>query len=413
VRTQVAIVGGGPGGSTTAAYLSRAGIDSVIIEKAEFPRFRVGEALTGEVGQIIRDLGLEPQMDRYAVKTAGTVVGPNGRNAFTVPTYRRDSDRGLIETTTWQVRRSTFDELMLEQAAASGVDVVAGRALEPIIEDGVVRGVVIETSSGERERIEADVVVDASGPATFLSKAGVTGPKQSGGYDRQVAVYSHFDGAEFSEEAGSRNTHILYQQPFHWAWYIPMGADSVSVGVVVPGDYFRAGQESKEAFLTRELRELNPALERRSAGLEMTEPVHLATNFSYRISGYAGPGFLCVGDAHRFIDPIFAFGVHLAMVEGRRAASTIAACLEKGGPRDRAPFEEYERMCTLGQDVIQDLVDCFWAFPFAFAIFVHRRYREDFIDLFAGRVYQEDPSPGVCAMRKMNALGRQRAAAGA
>jgi flavin-dependent dehydrogenase len=135
----------------------------------------------------------------------------------------------------------------------------------------------------------------------------------------------------------------------------------------------------------------------------------LIANFSYQVRRFAGPGYLCVGDAHRFIDPIFAFGVHFAMVEGRRAADTIAGCLAAGGPATPQPFAEFQRRCQRGQDVIQDLVDCFWWNPFAFAIFVHRRYREDFIDLFAGRVYESEPSPGVRALRKLNAVKAGRA----
>ena len=399
------IVGGGPGGSTTASYLARVGIPSVIIEQTSFPRFRVGEALTGEVGQILRDLGLERDLDAaYAVKTASTVIGPNGRNAFSVPTKRRDPVRGLCDTTTWQVCRSTFDQLLLERAAEGGAEVVAGRAVQPVIEGGVVRGIVVEREGGRSETISADVVVDASGPATFLARTGLASSKEPGRYARQVAVYSHFAGAEFGPERGSRNTHILYQCSYHWGWYIPMGGDRVSIGVVTPSDYFRARRESTGEFLTRELRELNPGLAERSSGLTMTEPVHATSNFSYQVQRFAGPGFLCVGDAHRFIDPIFAFGVHFAMVEGRRAATTIADCLATAGPSDPRPFADYQRTCELGLDVVQDVVDLFWRHPFAFAIFVHRRYSDDFIDLFAGRVYQDEPSPGLQAARTLNAL---------
>jgi flavin-dependent dehydrogenase len=384
--------------------LARAGIDSVIIEKETFPRFRVGEALTGEVGQILRDLGLQLEMDaEYAVKTAGVVIGPNGRNAFSIPTKRRDPVLGLCDTTTWQVCRSTFDELLLSRAAEHGVEVIAGRAVQPVVEDGVVRGLLAEREGGHSTTISADVVVDASGPATFLAQSGVASAKERGRYSRQLAIYSHFAGAKFDDEPGSRNTHILYQRPNHWGWYIPMGADRVSIGVVTPSEYFRDRHESTTEFLARELRELNPGLAERTSGLAMTAPVHATSNFSYQVRRFAGPGFLCIGDAHRFIDPIFAFGVHFAMVEGRRAATAIADCLATGGPGDPRGFADYQHTCELGLDVVQDLIDCFWLNPFAFAVFVHRRYVDDFTDLFAGRVYQDDPSPGLQAVRRLNA----------
>ncbi len=408
MNTTVAIVGGGPGGSTTASYLARHGIDSVIVEKATFPRFRVGEALTGEVGAIIRDLGLEEAMSQFAEKTAGIVVGPNGRNAFAVATQRRDPVLGLCPTTTWQVRRAAFDQMLLERAADNGVSVVNACAVEPVVEDGVVRGIVVEHDGGRQEMIHADVVVDASGPSTFLAQAGLTGPKERGQYARQIAVYSHYAGAQFDPDKGATNTHIYYKSSYHWAWFIPMGGDTVSVGVVTPSDYYRDSGEGKEAFIARELRELNPGLAERSATLEKIEDVHVVSNFSYQIPRFTGSGFICVGDAHRFLDPIFAFGVHFTMVEGRRAADTIAECLSNGGPATPGVFDDHERICEIGQDIVQSLVDGFWWNPFAFAIFVHRRYTDDFTDLFAGRVYQEEPSPGVQALRNINKLAAGR-----
>jgi 1H-pyrrole-2-carbonyl-[peptidyl-carrier protein] brominase len=406
MKTAVAVVGGGPAGTTAAAYLRRAGVDVTIVEKAEFPRFRVGEAMTGEAGGVLRDLGLESAMDQhgFAVKNAGVVIGPSGSNAFTVPAMRRDPD-GLTPITTWQVKRSSFDQMLLENASRQGASVVRGRATAPIVEDGIVRGVELELDGGRRDVLHADVVVDASGPATFLSRTGIAGPKERGRYSHQMAVYAHFEGARFADELGSRNTHIYYQRTFHWSWFIPMGADTVSIGVVIPSEYFRERGESTEAFLTRELRELNPGLEARSRGLTRVSDVHAVSNFSYHIKRFVGPGYLAVGDAHRFVDPIFAYGVHLALVEGRMAAHAVVEHLEAGSFAAPDAFAEYQRTCELGTDNIQALVDCFWNNPLAFSVFVHRRYRDDFIDLFAGRVYQEHPSPGLQAIHRVNALG--------
>jgi flavin-dependent dehydrogenase len=412
MRTGVAVIGGGPAGATTAAYLRRAGVDVTILEQASFPRFRVGEAMTGEAGGVLRELGLEPAMEHhgFAVKNGGVVIGPQGHNAFIVPTMRRDPVAGLTPITTWQVLRSTFDQMLLEHAAGLGAHVLHARAVEPIVEDDVVRGVLVDRGDGRREELRADVVVDASGPATFLSRSGIAGPKERGRYAHQMAVYAHYDGAKFSDEIGSRNTHIYYRRTFHWSWYIPMGADTVSIGVVIPSEYFREQHESTEDFLVRELRELNPALRERSSDLERISDVHAVSNFSYHVRRFVGPGYLAVGDAHRFVDPIFAYGVHLALVEGRMAASAIVEHLERGDATRPDAFSGYARTCELGTDNIQALVDCFWNNPLAFSIFVHKRYREDFIDLFAGRVYQEEPSPGLRAIHKINALADARAA---
>jgi flavin-dependent dehydrogenase len=149
-------------------------------------------------------------------------------------------------------------------------------------------------------------------------------------------------------------------------------------------------------------------LARRIQDTTFVEGVRSIPNYSYQVRGFTGKGYICVGDAHRFLDPIFAFGVHLAMVEGRRAADTIASAFSNGGPAVPGVFADHERICEIGQDIVQSLVDGFWWNPFAFAIFVHRRYTDDFTDLFAGRVYQEEPSPGVLALRKLNDVAAGR-----
>src|SRR5262249_51984172 len=112
MKADVAIVGGGPGGTAAALYLSRAGIPAVLIERARFPRYHIGESLTGECGNCLRTLGLEDQMNegRHPIKFGVTVYGPNGKNAFWVPVKGWQAEMGLFDTSTWSVRRSDFDE---------------------------------------------------------------------------------------------------------------------------------------------------------------------------------------------------------------------------------------------------------------------------------------------------------------
>ena len=164
-------------------------------------------------------------------------------------------------------------------------------------------------------------------------------------------------------------------------------------------------------FFVREIHKIKPQLSLRVHDVSLVEEVRATSNYSYHIRRFTGKGFLCVGDAHRFIDPIFSFGLHFALTEGKLAADAIAGYLLDGVGKDQEnPFAEYERYCELGMNTIQDVLDCFWEQPTAFAFFVHSRYVDDFIDLFAGRVYQEQPSRGLQAVRKVNAkqLGLQQ-----
>lgn len=406
MKTDVAIVGAGPGGTASALFLERLAIRSTIIEKEHFPRYHIGESLTGECGNCLRSLGLEDQMlaRQHPIKWGVGVYGPTGKNPFWVPVMGRDAEGKLFDAHTWQVRRSDFDQMLLDTALERGAEFIKGTAAEPLREGDSVRGVRVRTASGITEDVEAEVVIDASGIATFLSNAGIVGEKERGNYDKQVAIFSQVAGAIRDPDAGGGNTLIFYRERNHWAWFIPLDAETTSVGVVVPSDYFVAKKESKHDFLVRELRELNPDLTRRLPEIHLTEEVRAISNYSYHIQTFTGKGYLCIGDAHRFIDPVFSFGLYFAIKEAEQAASAVAACLDGVGRDDPNPFVAYERRSTQGMDAIQELVDAFWNQPLAFAVFVHSRYKEDCIDLFAGRVYQDPPSSGLIAFRKLNAM---------
>lgn len=416
MRTEVAIVGGGPGGAAAAVYLGRAGISSVIVEKQSFPRFHIGESLTGECGNLLRDIGLEEEMSSMGnpIKFGVKVLGPSGANSFFIPVKKRVPGVGLQDTFTWQVRRSDFDRMLLDKAVEAGSTPLSGRAAAPLMaDDGAVQGVRVEVDGGETVDVESDVVIDASGQHTFLANAGVTSRKERGNYDRQIALYSHFTGARRDPGDAAGNTLIFYQRPHHWAWFIPIDDKVDSIGVVVPSAYFQSKGESKRDFLTREMGSLNPDLSARVGDVEMIEDVHASSNYSYHVKEFSGRGWLCVGDSHRFIDPIFSFGVHISMAEGRMAAAAIQRHLGGEGLDLDRPFADYERAAERGIDVFQSLLDGFWENNLAFPILVHDRYPEDFIDMFAGRVYVEEEYDGLRAIRKVLAATRAKASVSA
>jgi flavin-dependent dehydrogenase len=413
MKTDVAIIGGGPGGSTAAILLAQSGLRVTLIEKDQSPRYHIGESFTGECGNCLRSLGLEEEMTRrrYPVKYGVTLYGPAGKNAFWVPVKGWHPESGLFDTFTWSARRSDFDQMLLTEAAARGVSVMQAEALAPLLNGHGTRGVRVRTDSGTVEDIAAEVLVDASGPSTFLANAGLIGEKVRGNYDRQVAVFSQVSGAIRDPGVASGNTLIFYREKRHWAWFIPLDDEVVSVGVVLPADYYRAKNESKRQFLLRELQELNPELMRRLPQIEFVDEARAISNYSYRIVNFTGKGFLCVGDAHRFIDPVFSFGVFFAMKEAQYAAASIASFFADSKREQANPFADYQRLCDRGQDNVQELIDAFWEHPYAFSLFAHHRYPEDVIHMFAGRVYQETPLPGLLAMRAINEQGRKDKAA--
>lgn len=414
MKTAVAIVGGGPGGAVAAMSLKEQGIESTIVEKAQFPRYHVGESMTAEAGALVRRLGLEQRMIEagHPVKHGVKVLGSSDNKWF-VPVMRRIGDE-LVNQTTWQVRRSVFDKMMLDEAVARGATLVEGKALRPLMaDDGGVRGVRVRSGIDEFD-LEAEVVLDCSGQSTFLATHGVTGPKYLGAYDKQIAIFSQITGFERDTDPGDDrtqepgNTLIYYKSKYVWAWCIPLDDEVTSVGVVSPSKYFLDTKETPEQFLRRELGERHPDLARRTQGAAFVEPVHVIPNYSFQVSGFTGKGFICIGDAHRFIDPIFSFGLYVTMKEAGYAAGAVKDYLGGDGHAAANTFEAHAIRCEMGTDVLEDLIDAFWENPLAFAVFVHSRHIEQMVDCFAGRMYPEDgqPSRAVDAFRRL--LNRDR-----
>jgi len=410
MKTQVVIVGGGPAGTGLAISLRKHGIESIILEKESFPRLHVGESMTAECGASVRALGLEAEMakHRFPVKWGTMVYGTGGHNGFFIPVMGRDENNNMIKQPAWQVRRADFDKMLLDQCVNQGIKAIRATATDVLKNgQGIPCGVTYKTPEGEMLEIHADFVADASGQHTFLSTKGVAGKRQLGRYAKQLAIFSHFKGVKRPKpgeegEMMTDDTIIFYQQRNHWAWLIPINDELVSIGVVSPTEYFRSQGESMKDFLLREMQSLNPQLAKRVGDAVMVEDAHSVANYSYQIKDFGGPGFLCVGDAHRFMDPIFSFGLHFTLVECRKAADVIADYLGGKTNGHAKPFEEHAKFCELGMDNIQVLLDTFWSYPFAFSLYSKDpKYRDGFIDLFAGRCYVTDPPACIPALRKL------------
>lgn len=264
-------------------------------------------------------------------------------------------------------------------------------AVSPIQKNGRINGLQIRTAAGALENLFCDLLVDCSGQATFLANRGITGPKVKGNYSNQIGVFSQIEdmtldsGSEPSKSVG--NTLIFYKQRDHWAWTIPIASNLVSIGVVAPAAHFKEQRLDKTEYLRKEMMSLNPDLSRRITNTSFAEEVRSVTSYSYSTTNYAGKGFICVGDSHQFTDPIFSFGVFLAMKEGEFAAQAIAKYLGEESETEGNPFAEYEAVTTEGQDAIRDVIDTFWEYPLVFTRMASGPAQDDITDLFAGRVY--------------------------
>lgn len=394
-------------------FLIKEGINPIILEQEEFPRFHIGESMTGEAAAVLRRLGLEKMMveQKFPIKHGVRVFG--GRGHWFIPVARRDENWDLQPASTWQVRRSDFDKMMLQECQKRGATMIRGKAVQAIQEkDGKVSGVMMRHPDGREEKIEAEVVLDCSGMATFLANQKVTGPKYLGSYDKQIAFFTHVKGAvrdpDSEGEMARDNTLIFYKKKFHWSWQIPIDSEVDSVGVVVPTAEFQAHKQTPEEFFRAYLPTIHPEAASRLADAEFIEKVHVIPNYSFQVRQYCGKGFICIGDAHRFIDPIFSFGISATIREAEFAIPHVVSYLN-GERRDQAnPFESHQRFCEQGSDVLEDMVDLFWEQPFAFATFVHQRYRPELTDAFAGRVYETEHQPSKAILQFRKLLKRER-----
>jgi flavin-dependent dehydrogenase len=336
------------------------------------------------------------------------VFGTNATTSWYVKVSSRDQDWNLYDNVTWQVRRSEFDKMMLDEAIARGTKIIRGTAIRALKgDDGSLNGIRVRYPDGKEEDIATRVVLDCSGQSTFLANQKVTGPKYLGAYDKQVAFFTHVKGAvRGSADSGEHardNTLIFYDKKFHWAWLIPIDKDVVSLGMVTPRAQYLEKKQTPEQYFRSQVYSINPEIIRRVPHLDMTEKVHVIPNYSFQVRGFCGKGFICIGDSHRFIDPIFSFGVTVTMREAEFAAPYVRRYLAGELDGKENPFDELQKICEKGIDNLEDMIDLFWEQPFAFATFVHHRYSEQMTDAFAGRIYEfeHQPSPSILSFRKL------------
>lgn len=391
-QRDVVVIGAGPGGSVAASFLAAAGRSVLMLERASFPRYHIGESLTGIAGKFIDELGLSGVMDtmQFPPKVGVTVIGSDSHNEFFVP----------VPFSTWQVRREDFDKILMDRAVAMGVEHRHGTAVGVLRdESGRVTGVrYLVPGEDDAREVECHGMIDASGHSAFLSRQGLAGPRQVDAFGRQIAVFSQYRGAVRDPGVMANKTIIFYSKVHHWAWFIPISPDVVSIGVVMPIVTYKARGQTPQEVLDWGLEHINPDLTWRVRDAPQVHDVHTIRSYSYRIDPFVGDGWIAIGDAHRFTDPIFSFGVTAAMLEAKAAAEAIDEGIRTGSFTE--PCARFRDYSNRGQDAIYDFLRYFWKFPAFFAIQTRGLQRRDFIHLFAGDFYNPAMQDTLAAIRR-------------
>jgi flavin-dependent dehydrogenase len=387
----VIIIGAGPAGSALAIHLLEHGRQPLIIEKDTFPRHHIGESLTGECRELLAELGLGTYMTSagFPVKRGVSVSGESDESRFWVPVESLSADGSRIPATTWQVRRDEFDAKLLETAIERGAGFLRARCVGVNMEDGRVSGVELAGGVEVPKFLKARAVADCSGQQSLFAKLKLTSPKLRTGYENQVAFYAQLSRVDRDAAPNDGSTHIFYGKRHHWAWAIPLSDTITSVGVVLPKQSLGNEQRSVEEIFNAGLHNVNPELIARTQNAEIVSDIYSTTNYSYHIDEYTGPGYLCVGDSHKFLDPIFSFGVLISLQEAKLAAKALDDYLNDPASAGANPFGDYVHRVDRAQRVVEYIIRTFWDFPLAFLKLAHFTHNSDIAEIFSGRLYSD------------------------
>jgi flavin-dependent dehydrogenase len=358
--SDVAVIGGGPGGSTVATHLARGGLSVALFERDVFPRFKVGESLVPATMLLLERLGVLERVERGGYQVKYGAVFHDQETDLGTTFYFLD---GMPwPNWTYNVPRADFDALLLDHSRKQGVSVHQPASVAGVAFDDA--GVTLEVEQGdERFTHRARFLVDASGRDGFI--AARLGQRTRVPNLGKVAAFAHYRGGRRFPGREEGNVRI-YLFDGGWFWYIPMTNDLTSVGAVVHARDARAHAGAPEALFDTMVQRC-AAIADHLAGAERVTPMHVTANFAYTNAPMVGDRFLAVGDAIAFVDPIFSSGVFIAIRSGELAAQSILAAFADDRFRARR-FAAYERQVWRGVN--------------PFFKFIHKYYEPSFMDLF-------------------------------
>lgn len=383
------VIGAGPGGCTTAALVAARGFKTALVERMKMPIDKVGESLMPETHWIFEKLGIGHEFEKLGFVKKHGVQFVSASDKESKPFIFRDyDDRDCSDS--WHVERKKFDQLLFDTAARNGTTCLEEtRVMDIQFKENGQHSVIVQGDKSERT-LKTRVVVDATGQQAFLANR--LGLREVNPNLKKAAIWTYFRGAE---RAGGNNPEVTCilstRSKDAWFWYIPMSDDLVSVGLVGDNDFIlKRGCKPEDAFYQEV--ENCPGLKRRIRDGKQEGKFQVAKEFSYTTTQHSGDGWVLVGDAYGFIDPIYSTGVFLALKSADMAADAICEGLRRNDlSAEQLGNWSYE--FDAGVHWLRKLVTTFYNKDFSFGGFMkeHPQYAGNLTDLLIGRVFEGDP----------------------
>lgn len=354
---EILVVGGGPAASTLATILARRGRDVCVLERDDFPRFHIGESLLPASLEVLEEMGVLPEVEARFLRKYGAVFLDGETSAEC-----RFSFSDAFQTRhhhAFQVPRDEFDALLLRHAARSGAEVVHGvEVIRMLFEDGRAVGVLAREQGGEPREIRARVVVDATGRDALRAHE-TRDQHKLPRLEDTLAVFAQFRGVPRAEGELGGDIRIILT-PRCWFWLIPFHDGRTSVGATLHAPEVRRerGRASPEATFTT-LRDAFEPARRLLAPAEPLFPIRAIADYSYRVRELSGDGWLAIGDASGFIDPLFSTGIHLAIKGARVACDHVERALD-AGDTSRGRWVEYVKQQRRATEIYMGAVQSYY-----------------------------------------------------